>query len=197
MQQLGTEGQAIYFHLRILMGVILGVGLTRILAGVASFAQHPAHKKLSATHLIWLAVVLVSAIHFWWAQYGLIRIHPWHFELFVFVLFYAFLFYLMATLLIPDNISEYANYEEYFLSRRRWFFGLLATTAPVELVDALAKGPAYLDSLGPEYPFRLAAILVASAIGAWTRDRHVQLAIAIAYLVYLLSWILRLYRVLE
>jgi hypothetical protein len=195
--QLGTEGQDIYFHLRILMGVILGVGLTRILAGVASFAQHPGHKKLYLTHLIWVAVVLVSAIHFWWVEYGLVRIHPWHFELYVFVLFYAFLFYLMATLLIPDNIDEYADYEDYFLSRRRWFFGLLAMTAPVDLIDTLAKGQSYLQSLGPEYPFRLAATLAVSAVGAWTRDRRVQLALALIYSLYLLSWILRLYRVLE
>jgi len=195
--QLGTEGQDIYFHLRILMGVILGVGLTRILAGVASFAQHPGHKKLYPTHLIWVAVVLISAIHFWWVEYGLVRIHPWHFELYVFVLFYAFLFYLMAMLLVPDSIEEYADYEDYFISRRRWFFGLLAATAPVDLIDALAKGQAYFHSLGPEYPFRLAATLVVSAIGAWSRDRRVQLALALLYLLYLLSWILRLYRVLE
>jgi hypothetical protein len=195
--ELGTEGHDIYFHLRILMGVILGVGLTRMLAGVASFAQHPGHKKLSPTHLIWVAVVLVSAIHFWWVEYGLIRIHPWHFELFVFVLFYAFLFYLMATLLIPDNIDEYADYEDYFLSRRGWFFGLLAATAPVDLIDALAKGAAYVHSLGPEYLFRLAVTLVVSAIGAWTTNRRVQLALASVYFLYLLSWILRLYRVLE
>ncbi len=195
--QLGTEGQDIYFHLRILMGVILGVGLTRILAGVASFAQHPGHKKLYWTHLIWVGVVLVSAIHFWWVEYGLVRIHPWHFELYVFVLFYAFLFYLMATLLVPDSIDEYADYEDYFLSRRRWFFGLLAATAPVDLIDTLAKGQAYFHSLGPEYPFRLAVTLVVSAIGAWSRDRRVQLALAVLYFLYLLSWILRLYRVLE
>ena len=195
--QLGTESHDIYFHLRILMGVILGVGLTRMLAGVASFAQHPGHKKLYATHLIWVAVVLVSAIHFWWVEYGLVRIHPWHFELFVFVLFYAFLFYLMATLLIPDNIHEYQNYEDYFLSRRRWFFGLLAMTVPVDLIDTMAKGTAYLHSLGSEYWFRLGILLAVCAVGAWTRDRRVQLALAVLYLLYLLSWILRLYRVLE
>ena len=195
--QLGTESHDIYFHLRILMGVILGVGLTRILAGVASFAQHPGHKKLYPTHLIWVAVVLVSAIHFWWVEYGLVRIHPWHFELFVFVLFYAFLFYLMATLLIPDNIDEYQSYEDYFLSRRRWFFGLLAMTVPVDLIDTMAKGPAYFHSLGSEYWFRLGILLAVCAVGAWTRDRRVQSVLASLYLLYLLSWILRLYRVLE
>jgi hypothetical protein len=195
--QLGTESHDIYFHLRILMGVILGVGLTRILAGVASFAQHPGHKKLYATHLIWVGVVLLSAVHFWWEEYGLVRIHPWHFELFVFVLFYAFLFYLMATLLIPDNIDEYASYEDYFISRRRWFFGLFALSVPVDLIDTLAKGPAYYHSLGPEYLFRLGAQLAVCAVGAWTRDRRIQLGLAVIYLLYLISWILRLYRVLE
>ena len=193
----GTETHDIYFHLRILMGVIVGIGLIRILSGVASFVQHPAHKKLSSTHLIWVAVVLLSAVQFWWVEYGLVRIHPWHFELFVFVLFYAFLFYLLATLLIPDKIDEYASYEDYFLSRRRWFFGLLALTVPADLIDTLAKGANYFHSLGPEYPFRLGATLVVCAIGAWTRDRRVHLALAIVYLLYLLSWILRLYRVLE
>jgi hypothetical protein len=193
----GTAGHDIFFHVRILMGVVLGLALTKILAGVAGFAQHPGHKKLSLTHLLWVAVVLVSAVHFWWFEYGLVRIRPWQFELFVFVLFYAFLFYLMATLLIPDRIDEYADYEDYFISRRGWFFGLLATTAPVDLVDTLAKGPTYYHSLGGEYPVRLGVLLLVCAIGLWTRNRRVQLALAAFYLLYLLSWILRLYRVLE
>jgi hypothetical protein len=192
-----VEGHDIYFHIRILLALVVGLALTRILAGLASFAQHPGHRKLSATHLLWVAVVLVSAVHFWWFEYGLVRIHPWHFELFVFVLFYAFLFYLMATLLIPDNIDEYAGYEDYFLSRRRWFFGLLAVTVPVDLIDTLAKGSAYYRSLGPEYPVRLIVPLVICAIGVWTRDKRIQLALAALYLAYLVSWILRLYRVLE
>src|SRR5438874_12063149 len=56
----------IFTHVRVLVGVVLGLGLTRMLAGVASWVQHPAHKKLYATHLIWVAVVLLAAVHFWW-----------------------------------------------------------------------------------------------------------------------------------
>jgi hypothetical protein len=190
-------GHDIYFHLRILMGVVLGLALTRMLAGVAKFAQHPGGKPLYAAHLLWVAVVMVMAIHFWWFEFGLIRIQPWPFELFVFVLFYASLFYLMATLLIPDEIGEYADYADYFISRRRWFFGLLALTAPVDLIDTLAKGPAYYHSLGPEYPFRLVGLVVLCAVAVWVKDRRIHIALAAFYLVYFVSWILRSYRVLE
>jgi len=187
----------IFTHVRVLVGVVLGLGLTRMLAGVASWVQHPAHKKLYATHLIWVAVVLLSAVHFWWFELELARIQPWPFELFVFVLLYAFLFYLMATLLIPDNVDEYASYEDYFISRRRWFFGLLAATVPIDLIDTLTKGGAYFRSLGMEYPVRLAAVVVLCGIAAWTRNRRFHFAFAALYLLYLIAWILRLYRVLD
>ncbi|HEX3422563.1 MAG TPA: hypothetical protein VHS33_04070 [Sphingomicrobium sp.] len=186
-----------FIHVRIIVAVVLGLGLTRMLAGVGRFIQHPRRKPLYLTHLIWVAVIILGIVHFWWFELGLARIQPWPFELFVFVLFYAFLFYLLATLLVPDEIDEYASYEDYFLSRRVWFFGLLAATVPVDLIDTLVKGPAYFQSLGLEYPLRLAGVLVLSAVAAWTRNRKFQLAFAALYLLYLVSWILRLYRVLD
>lgn len=186
----------VYFHIRILIGVVLGLGLTRILSGVSRIVQHPGHKRLHAAHLLWVGVVLVSAIHFWWWEFGLIRIQPWRFELFLFVLFYAFLFFLLASLLFPDSMEEYASYEDYFLSRRRWFFGLLAATVPVDLIDTIAKGRAHFESLGTEYPLRLAVVLMLCAVAAWTANRRFHLAFAALYLAYLLSWIFRQYRLL-
>jgi hypothetical protein len=190
------EGHDIYFHVRVLIGLVLGLGLTRILSGVSKIVQQPEHKKLYATHLLWVAVVLVSAIHFWWFEFGLIRIGPWRFELFVFVLFYAFLFYLMASLLFPDEMGDFASYEEYYFSRRRWFFGLLAATVPIDLIDTLAKGRAHFDALGPEYPARLVTLLLICAAAAWTDNRRLHLALAALYLIYLTSWVLRAYGVL-
>jgi len=190
------EGHDIYFHVRVLIGLVLGLGLTRILTGVTKIVQHPGHKKLYAPHLLWVAVILVSAVHFWWFEFGLIHIRTWRFELFVFVLFYAFLFFLTASLLFPDEMGEFASYEDYFLSRRRWFFGLLAATVPIDLIDTLAKGRAYYDALGPEYPARLVVLLVLCAAAAWTDNRRFHLAFAGLYLVYLISWVLRAYDVL-
>ena len=194
---MGSGLPDVFIHVRVLVGIVLGLGITRVLGGAAKFVQHPGQKRLYITHLLWLAVVLLSIIHFWWFELGLARIQPWPFELFVFVLFYAFLFYLMTTMLMPDEIGEYRDYEHYFLSRRTWFFGILAATVPVDLIDTLAKGPAYFHSLGVEYPIRLAFVLVLSAIAAWTKDRRFHLAFAVIYLLYLIAWIGRLYRVLD
>ena len=186
-----------FIHVRVLVGVVLGLGITRVLAGLARFVQHPGHKKLYLPHLLWCGTILLAAIHFWWFELDLARIHPWPFELFVFVLLYAFLYFLLATVLIPDAIDEYANWEDYFFSRRKWFFALLAITVPVDLTDTLAKGPAYFESLGMEYPIRLGIVLVLCATAIWTKNRKFHLAFAILYLLYLTSWILRLYRVLD
>lgn len=175
-------GPDIFTHVRVLVGIVIGLGLTRVLSGVATFMQHPRQKPLSLAHLLWLGVVLLSAIHFWWFELALAQIDPWPFELFVFVLLYAFIFYLMATLLIPENIDEYASWDDYFIS--------------IDLIDTLAKGPAYLDSLGIEYPVRLSIELVLCGIAIWTRNRTFHLAFAILWLLYLISWILRFYRVL-
>jgi hypothetical protein len=40
-------------------------------------------------------------------------------------------------------------------------------------------------------------VLVLSGVAASTRNRNFQLAFALLYLLYLVAWILRLYRVLD
>ena len=104
---------------------------------------------------------------------------------------------LLATMLVPDKIDEFADYGDYFISRRRWFYGLLALSAPTDLIDTMAKGTAYYHSLGAEYPLRLIGLVALCAIGIWVKDRRVHTALAAIYLAYYVSWILRHYRVLE
>lgn len=191
------DGVQVYYHVRVLIGVVLALGITRILSGLPKFMQHARGNPIYAPHLLWVGTVLVMAIHFWWFEFGLIRVQTWHFMLFAFVLFYAFQFYLLAALLVPDDFADQKGFESYFMSRRRWFFGLLAATVPLDLIDTMIKGRAYFASLGPEYPIRLAALFMLCIIAAWTKNRRFHFAFAAMYFVYFVSYILRLYDVLE
>ncbi|CAN5204280.1 MAG: hypothetical protein M3448_09490 [Pseudomonadota bacterium] len=187
----------IYFHVRVLIGVVLALGITRILSGVPKFLQHPRARPLSATHLFWIGTILLMAIHFWWFQYALIHVEVWTFERFMFILGYAFMFTFFATLLVPDDFGEHQDYNVYFMAHRRAFFGLLAATVPVDLIDTFLKGAAYYQSLGVEYPVRLACLLLLCLVAAITTNRRFHLIFAAAYFIYYLSWIIRLYDVLE
>jgi hypothetical protein len=195
--QEATGSHEVFLHVRVLIGVVLGLGLTRLLSGIAGIAQHPGKRPLYATHLLWVAIILVMIVHFWWWEFGLIRVHVWRFELFVFILAYAFLYYLMATFLFPENMDEYAGYEDYFLSRRRWFFGLLIAAFAADYLDTLIKGRVHLYELGAEYQARLAIGIVLFAVASWTRNRRFHLILAATFLVYYLSWIIRVYDVLD
>ena len=40
-------------HVRIVMGMVIGLAITRMLAGIAGFIQHPDHHRVSLLHMLW------------------------------------------------------------------------------------------------------------------------------------------------
>jgi hypothetical protein len=184
----------LYQHIRVVISIILGLCITKLLSGVARFIQHPKRTNVSFIHLGWVFSLLLWVIHFWWWEFRLSTLPRWTFEIYFFVFFYASLFYLLSSLLFPEYLTDYKNYEEYFLSRRKWFFGLLALTMLADVVDTELKGAAYVQSFGIEFPLRIAGYLVLCTIGIFVANRRVQLTLVAISFIYQLSYILRLYK---
>ena len=183
----------LYLHIRTIISLVIGLSITHILGGLARIVQHPGKVKLSAVHLAWTASILLSSVHFWWWEFRLTDV-SWTFVLYVFVIAYASLFYFLATLLFPADISDYKGFGDFFTSRRRWFFGLLALTYVADIFDSLIKGEAYFSAaLGPEYLVR-AGVYVALCVAAmFVKNLAFQRVFAAANLIYQVSFILRLY----
>ena len=57
-------------------------------------------------------------------------------------------------MLYPDKLDGYSGFGEYFLDRRRWFYGLLALLFLVDMADTALKGREHFASLGYVYPAR-------------------------------------------
>ncbi|WP_347268768.1 hypothetical protein [Paracoccus sp. (in: a-proteobacteria)] len=187
-----------YGHLRILVSMILGLAITRILAGLSRRIQSPQYTEGMLAQTVWALVLLLSAVHFWWWEFGLRRIGDWHFGIYVFVLAYASLHFLMATLIFPDAQPDHEGSERFFLRRRHWFFGLFALSFVFDLYDTLLKGQAHLRALGPEYPWRLAFGIGLALLAALRARSHRGLAlIGLLWLAYDLSWIIRHYDSLD
>jgi hypothetical protein len=179
------------------MGMVVGLGVTRLLSGVARIIQHPKQYRLYPVHMAWVASLLLMLVHFWWWEFGLFAIADWTFGKYLFLIGYAVVLFLMCALLFPDSMQDYRGYEDFFYSRRVWFFGLLGLTYLLDIADTLLKGEAHFARFGNEYLIRTPVFVALCLAAIWTSSRRFHALFVAAALVYQVSWILRLFDTIE
>ncbi|MFN3003793.1 hypothetical protein [Mycolicibacterium wolinskyi] len=112
-------------------------------------------------------------------------------------MFYATLYVAIASLLYPDKMDDYAGFQDYFESRRKWFYSLLAVMFLIDLVDTAIKGADYFHSLGTEYVVKQVVLVVCSLIAVFVADKRYHLTFVVVAIVYQVFWIVRLFDVLQ
>jgi hypothetical protein len=187
----------IFVHIRIIVGMVLGISVARLVTGVTRFLQHPGKEKIYAVHLGWVAFLFLFIIHFWWFEFALSQIRIWTFPLDFLLICYSIVFVMLAAMLFPDQISEYKGFRDYFRQRRKWFYALLLILLLVDVVDTMTKGQSYYHHVyGWAYPVRQ-SLLVAGAAGALFVDSERYDAVFMAFaLLFQIVWILTLFDVL-
>jgi hypothetical protein len=186
-----ATAQDIFPHIRIFMAMILGVGVARLLSGLARIIQHPGQYRLYPVHLAWAASTLLLLVHFWWWEFGLYRIGNWTFGTYLFLIGYAFVLFLLCAMLFPESMEDYTSYEDYFYSRRVWFFSLLAIAYAVDVIDTLLKGKAHFAHFGYEYLFRTPILIGLCITAILTGNRIFHTIFVLGALAYQITWIAR------
>ncbi len=185
-----TSAEA-FFHVRILVGIITALSLSRLITGLARPVQDQDWHRVGLVHTGWAVFLLLMIVHFWWFELGLARIEKWTFGLYLFVIGYAILLFLICTILFPDQADRKMNLEEYFYSRQKWFYGLLAVIFLVDVADTAFKGLDHLRALGLEYLLRQTAFVVLSVIGMFVRRPLYHRAFVAGAILYQVSWAVR------
>ena len=187
----------LYLHVRVLIGIILGLSVTRLVSGIAALVAHPGRYRIWPVHLGWVTWALVNVVTFWWWEFRLSLIPHWTFGLYFFVCVYASMYYFLSVLLFPQDLDEYKDYQDYFLSRRRWFFGFAALTEALDVIDTLIKGEAHLRSLGVEYLVATGAFVLLSAVAARTPNPRFHMLFVLSAVAYEISFSIRHFGTLD
>ncbi len=167
-----------FTHVRIVLAMVIGLGITRILTGVASFIQHPKRHHASLLHMLWVASMLLELVLFWWWDVRIARDNDWTFRAFLFQISYAILLFLLSALLFPDNVSEYGGYEDFFIQRRRWFFTLLASTWTLDLIRNVEDW----NRMTPGFLIHASTSLALCVVALTFKHRKIQIAVALLYI---------------
>lgn len=187
------SGVEIFPHVRVIKGVIVGMGITRLLAGVARFVQHPSREEMSTIHLAWVGAILLMLVHFWWCEMALYGVRDWSFGVFFFLVVYTVVLFLMSVLLFPDDIREYANYEDFFLNRRKWFFGLLALSLVLDIVDTSIKGAKHFERYRLDILVSTPLFFILCLLAMRTANRRFHLLMVTLSIAYEVLWVALLF----
>lgn len=182
-----------FFHIRMLVSMIVSLSLAHLLKGVVKIVEHPKRVKIYWVHLLWVAYLFFYIIDFWWWELKLKTIPVWNFRYYFFVIIYIAVFYFTCSLIFPDDLKDYAGYKEYYYSRRKWFFSFMACIFLLDVGDTSLKGGDYFQSLGPEYIFRIGFHVLLCLLAIRIRKEWFHAAMVIIFLLYNISWILRKY----
>ena len=180
-------------YIAVLVSIIVGLGIAHLLAGVGRLIGDARDTNPYWIHLVWAAYMFLILIFFWWWEFKFNTLETWTFDLYLFIVMYAVVLYLTVVVLFPRDLPEGGDFKRYYYDRRAWFFGLLIAQNAMDFIDSAAKGTDHLMTLGPEYwSWLVITTLLYLAAIRWTNERFHGF-LAVASLVYMVSWALRMY----
>lgn len=182
-----------FTHIRIIIGMILGISVSRLVVGISRFMQHPVPEKIYPTHLCWVFFILLYIVHFWWYELSLARIQIWSFSTYFFLIIYTSTFVILAAILFPDRMGKYRGFKDYMQARRKAFYSVLFTLSVLDVIDTLIKGEDYYIFYGWGYHLRILILIVGSFIAIFTSSERYQLAFAVLALGYQIVWMMHLF----
>jgi hypothetical protein len=125
-------------YVTVFISIILGLGVTQILTGIADLVHQNERVKVYWPHLVWILLVLVLHVQEWWVTFQLRSLEKWRLPLFLFVLLYPVVLFILARLLFPFGFNEgVIDLKKFYFENYRRIF-LFGTMLPfLSLLDNL------------------------------------------------------------
>ena len=180
---------SVFEYLGVLLSVVMGLGLTHVLIGISKTIHHRDTLRLYPVHTLWALNIMVYVIAVWWGMFWWSGQTEWTFFQFLFIILYAIVLFLLASLLSPWDISPDLDFAEHFYRTRRWFFGILVAAWIIDVPETLLKAQGDLRDLPSGYVFFIAAQVTLALTAAWTANRRFHAFYAAAWLVLMLGYL--------
>jgi hypothetical protein len=131
-----------FSYLSILLSIIIGLGLTQILTALGRIIRHRDRVRVDWLPLLWAGVLLLIYVQVWWSMFGLRHVSEWTFASFAAVLAQTGTLYLMAAVVLPEQVADQpVDLRTYYDQQHRWFFGFLLATLVISVSkDVIVNG---------------------------------------------------------
>ncbi len=144
-------------YVSVLISIVLGLGITQIVSGVADIINQWSRVKLYWPHLMWIAFVFFLHIQEWWVLYELRTLSEWKLPTFLFIILYPINLFILARILFPSAGSDSGDFKKFYFENFRKFFVWAVILIALSLSDnILFNNYSWMDQ--PVHIFLLIAL---------------------------------------
>jgi hypothetical protein len=156
---------SLFEFLMILLSIIVGLGISELLSGVARIVRAGQLSELCLAHASLLLTLFVVLLQIFWESWSLSILTTWTFTAMLLMLATPVLLYLVTHIVLPADGDE--DLVEYYFRESRFIYSLLAFAAVVSvLFRPLAFGyPLFVVDNLSTFPTIAALVLL-----AWSRN---------------------------
>jgi hypothetical protein len=171
--------------LAVLISVVMGLGVTNLLAGVGRTIHRRKQVRPDAVHTLWSATAFLVLILNWWVFFQWSDFPDWSFEAFLAIVLWAVALYMLSVVLYPPDMAEDEDFREVFEINRQWIMATFMVVALTDILTTAIRG----DLLNPPAytPFVLHLAVVCLA-GIFIKGRRFHLIAATWLFGSLLVW---------
>jgi hypothetical protein len=180
---------AVFDYLGVMLSVIMGLGVTHLLAGLSKAVHHRKTVTFSWIHALWTLNILIYIVIIWWGMFWWNTLEEWVFFEFLLLIFYAIVLFLAASLLFPWDLPEKFDFEAHFFDTRPWFFSVLAFAWCIDIPETVLKSTSGIRALPYEYMLFALTQIVLSVLAAFWSNRRYHEFYAIFWLVLTVGYL--------
>lgn len=123
-------------YVSVLISIVLGLGITQIVTGLADIIHRWEKVKLYWPHLMWVGLGFFLHLQEWWVLFELRDVAVWRLPTFFLTILYPINLFILARVLFPSEHSgDTPDLKDFYYSNYRKFFLLIAVLAFISLID--------------------------------------------------------------
>ncbi|TDG11816.1 hypothetical protein E2F43_15710 [Seongchinamella unica] len=155
---------SLFEYLSVFLSVIMGLGVTHILAGLSKTIHYRRTLKLFWVHTLWAINILIYIVIIWWGMFWWSKQVDWSFFEFLLLLLYAIALFLAASLLFPWELPKDFDFEVHFTQTRVWFFAVIFFAWCLDIPETVLKAEEGVRALPQIYLVLIATQLSLAAV---------------------------------
>lgn len=180
-----------FSYLSVLLSIILGLGLTQILTSLGRILRDRDRVRIDWLPISWGLLLIVVYVQVWWAMFGLRNHRDWTFIGFAVVLAQTATLYVMAAVVLPDQVSERGlDLKRFYDRQHRWFFGCFIGTLLVSIAKDVVLSGRAPETLNLTFH---GILIAASLAGMFAPQRAAQRAVLIICSTAIIAYIALLF----